>query len=132
MSPEQPVEEQAAEPAPVPRNYLMPVPSLADRDGAARVRLVGPDDPVKLRIPGVIVADDLTTPCVVEADDQTAWPDVIVHVSLDAAWALWAVLSDALMGDPDAVPEWTAESVGPLDDDGNPLADPLHRLDELF
>jgi hypothetical protein len=110
---------------PVPRTYLLAIPSLAGQDGKVSVRMVGLTGQVTLRLPAIV---EDHSDYYAELDDE--WPNVRLDISRDVAWGLWGVLSDALMPEVDAVPDWAAVSVGPLDDDGQALPDP--DLDHSF
>lgn len=102
-----------------PRYYRIPLPS----GGAACVRIAGEVDPVMLTIPGAPrVLLQGTWSMRGPANEFSA---LEVQIPRNVAWALWAVLSDALLGEPDAVPDWAIPTVEPTDEHGQPLPVPI-------
>ncbi|GAA1015819.1 hypothetical protein Aple_010380 [Acrocarpospora pleiomorpha] len=91
-----------AAPADPPRFYQLVLPS----GGRVQARFVGEGDPVQIHLPGL--------------GDGPA-----LEVTRETAWGLWVVLSDALLPDTDAVPDWCHQLITPTDQDGTPLPDPI-------
>ncbi|MEU8196373.1 hypothetical protein AB0C10_21555 [Microbispora amethystogenes] len=105
--PDQPAPVDLADEGTAPRYYRLPLPSGGD----VRARIASEGDPVMLTIPEALAIHPPTP----------GSPVLQLRVTRDVAWALWAVLSDALTPEPDAVPGWALQTAELTDEKGEPL-----------